>query len=35
VDGRTFFPPLILLGRLLEVELKINFKQSDNLLIPL
>ena len=23
-DGRTFFPPLILLGRLLEVDLKIN-----------
>ena len=23
-DGRTFFPPLILLGRLLEVDLKIQ-----------
>ena len=31
-DGRTFFPPLILLGRLLEVDLKtrIETKQTEN-----
>ena len=32
-DGRTFFPPLILLGRLLEVDLKTSKKANEDKII--